>query len=96
MNTLPHGTPCIGAPGSIARKQAETEDSLKGVLYAVQSVMDDLAFHVQTTRFRPSQNTVVKLSKLRDEFNAAKKLVFDADNHGQAPEFVPVAAQRNL
>lgn len=72
MNKLTNGATAIGAPGSIARKQAETEDALKGVLYAVQTVMDDLAFHVQTRRFRPSQSSVQKLSKLRDQFNAAK------------------------
>ena len=76
MNYLEHGTVAVGAPGSIARKQAETEDMLKGLLYAVQAVMDDLAFHVQTTRFRPSESTVDTLKILRDRFNAAKHMVF--------------------
>ena len=76
MNHLANGTIAVGAPGSIARKQAETEDLLKGLLYAVQAVMDDLAFHVQTTRFRPSESTVTKLSALRDRFNESKHAVF--------------------
>lgn len=76
MNMLPNGTVQAGAPGSIARRLSETEDITKGLLYAVQDVMDDLAFHVQTTRFRPSDSTVAKLSKLRDRFNEAKHQVF--------------------
>lgn len=75
MNRLEHGTVTVGAPGSMARKQAETEDMLLGLLRAVQSVMDDLAFHVQTTRFRPSESTVEKLIVLRDRFNAAKHAI---------------------
>ena len=74
MNTLEHGTAAVGAPGSIARKQAETEDHLHGLLQAVQFVMDDLAFHVQTGRFRPSQSTMEKLTVLKNRFNAAKRL----------------------
>lgn len=75
MNHLPNGTPAVGAPGSIARKQAETEDMLLGVLQAVQTLMDDLKFHVQTTRFRPSQSTVEVLTVLKDRFNAAKRFI---------------------
>jgi hypothetical protein len=76
MNALKNGTIAVGAPGSIARKQAETEDLLRGLLYGVQDVMDDLAFHVQTTRFRPSDSTVVKLTSLKNAFNEAKHAVF--------------------
>lgn len=72
-NHLEHGTIAVGAPGSIARKQAETEDMLRGLLYGVQDVMDNLKFHVQTGRFRPSQSTVDTLTVLKDRFNTAKR-----------------------
>ena len=75
MNMHTHGTPVTGAPGSIARKQSETEDLLRGLLYATQDLMDHLSFHVQTGRFRPSQSTVAVLTKVRDRFNEAKNLV---------------------
>lgn len=75
MNTLEFGTTAIGAPGSIARKQAETEDMVRGLLYGIQNVMDDLALHVQTGRFRPSDSTVKVLTVLKDRYNAAKQKV---------------------
>lgn len=73
MNTLRYGTIATGAPGSIARERAETKDLLRGLLYAVQDTMDDLKFHVQTERFRPSESTVAKLTNLKDVFNEAKQ-----------------------
>ena len=41
MNHLPNGTIAVGAPGSIARKIAETEDNRKGAFIKAQKIANE-------------------------------------------------------
>ena len=69
--------------------------------YVVLKIDDNVSIH-QFERLYESYRTRYETSTLAirtvlERLNVARKRMFDqAQNHGQAPEFVPVAAQRNL